>query len=176
MVFPLPLVQALISESAQSVMMAGRAMGFEVDGARIWSQAPQQAWDNFPKKQLRAVLAQARKANEVLTCSLNDLKALCQDFSSYLSNVPSTEWEVVLKTGGKGGVSLHARTPYAEFNDCLKVTSVTSAVASVSLNLSLLAPIVDFLSTREETVQIVETPAFCGLRAGKHEFLLSRKA
>lgn len=172
LVFSVAMVDPLIKEKIGEIMVSDRMMGFAADGARVWGQSPEEAWTKFPKDKMEQLLADGRESPVVLTCATKDLAAVCKEFAGYLGNVKSDEWDLEIRSE-KGKAHVQAKTAYGDFEDDLKAEIGDDA--SVSVNLSMLSPVVDFLSSREDSVQISASEAFCAIRAGVYEFLLSRK-
>jgi len=176
LVFSVAMVDPLIKEKIGEIMVSDRMMGFAADGAKVWGQSPEEAWTKFPKDKMAALLDEGRRSPQVLTCATKDLASVCKEFAGYLGNVKSDEWDLEIRAE-KGKAHVQAKTAYGDFEDDLKAET-GDGEAGVSVNLSLLSPIVDFLTTRSEKVQLKASDEFCAVASedGMFEFLLSRKA
>lgn len=171
--FPLALIDVLVAEDISEVMIGKGVVGGRIDGTRLWAQAPQKAWKQFPVNRLKKLIVDSRSTKGAFQTDMKSLVSMCAMFTGYLSNLPRQEWGLNVEVG-EDSVNVEAKTSVAKFEDTLPATIRTSGTV-MDLNLSVLAPIVAFLDGRAEKVSFTKSAGTVHVLAGTYEFLLSQK-
>lgn len=170
--FPLALIDVLSAEDISEVMIGKGVVGGRVDGTRLWAQAPEKAWKQFPVRRLKKLIVDSRASKAAFHADMKSLVSLCSMFTAYLSNLPQQEWGLHVDVGES--VVVEAKTSVARFEDRLVATVKTSGIV-LDLNLAVLGPIVAFLDGKAEKVVVTKAGGVIHILAGGYEFLLSQK-
>ena len=181
---PIALVDLLIKErrhGTSRITVFPEAAGFQTAETRIWASVKADAVDGFPVEKLSDLLSRVGQAEKFLQCSARDLAAAAKRFSGYLAGVPSPEWVMEIRCGesagglGLDGAELRGQTEYARFVDWIACKGSSSEPLSVSL--SMLLPVLEFLAARRKEITIAAADKFYAVVVeGEYEFLFGRRA
>jgi len=172
MVVPIPLVAPIVKEGVNTIFVKGQIVGFELEGARVWSQAPEKTWTDFPVERLKKLILTSRKETSNFTVKTSEFAAVCKQFSGYLGSC-GAEGALSLQTTDKGRLKMKLNAGgFANFENTIKA-DIKQELAETEINLAIAEPVFSFLKDKEEDAQFTALESVHHIKSGDYEFLFS---